>query len=90
MNTTVGVLDPPLGNIRLQIVKLMSALLSKATSAIAAEIVVLDMFSTLIVWESLSLAYSQYPLFLANLCHSLSPQLLHLSIFPLTFPSLSC
>ena len=49
MPTTVGVLDPPLGNMRLQVVKLASALLARNSPAIANEIVMLDMFNTLIV-----------------------------------------
>lgn len=49
MPTTVGVLDPPLGNMRLQVVKLASALLARNSPAVAREIVMLDMFTTLIV-----------------------------------------
>jgi hypothetical protein len=49
ITTTVGVLEPPLGNMRLAVAKLLSALLARNSPAIAKEIVMLDMFSTLIV-----------------------------------------
>ena len=49
MNTTVGILDPPLGNMRLQVVKLVSALLVRNSPAIAQEVIGLNMFNTIIV-----------------------------------------
>lgn len=49
MQTTMGVLDPPLGNVRLQVVKLLSALLGRNSPSVAREVVVLDMFNTVIV-----------------------------------------
>ena len=49
MLTTVGMLEPPLGNMRLQVVKLISALLVRSSSSIEQEVVVLGMFNTLIV-----------------------------------------
>lgn len=47
MDTTVGLLDPPLGNMRLQVVKLFAALLIRNSPAIAREVVTLDVFNTL-------------------------------------------
>ena len=49
MLTTVGVLDPPLGNTRLQVVKLFCALLQCNDSTANREIAALKTFSTLMV-----------------------------------------
>lgn len=49
MKTSVGVLDPPLGNTRLQVVRLFSALLMCNDATIAKEVIQLQLFSTLLV-----------------------------------------
>ena len=49
MLTTVGQLDPPLGNTRLQIVRLFSALLQCPSELVAQEFIKLRSFNTLMV-----------------------------------------
>ena len=49
MLTTFGTLDPPLGNTRLQVVRLFSALLMCNDPIIAQEVVKLQLFNTLMV-----------------------------------------
>lgn len=49
MNTTVGLLDPPLGAARLQVAKLMPMLLLTNTHALNVELANLGTLSTLMV-----------------------------------------
>lgn len=55
MHTTVGILDPPLGNTRLQVVRLMSAVLQCSSTSIANEVIRLKTFTNLLVSVPLSL-----------------------------------
>ena len=61
MHTTVGILDPPLGNTRLQVVRLMSAVLQCSSTSIANEVIRLKTFTNLLVSVSLSLSLSLSP-----------------------------
>ena len=58
MHTTVGILDPPLGNTRLQVVRLMSAVLQCSSTSIANEVIRLKTFTNLLVSVPLSLSPS--------------------------------
>ena len=49
MSTTFGLLDPPLGNMRLQVVRLFSALLHTHDSRIQKEIIINSTCTVLIV-----------------------------------------
>ena len=49
MHTTAGPLDPPLGNTRLQVVRLFAAILQCGNVPISKEVIRLSTFSTLIV-----------------------------------------
>ena len=60
MVTTVGTLDPPLGNTRLQVVKLFSSLLHCNESRISAEIARLKTFSVLMVRVHPLLRYTSH------------------------------
>ena len=77
MVTTVGTLDPPLGNTRLQVVKLFSSLLHCNESRISAEIARLKTFSVLMVRVHPLLHYVSHLSALPLLPHS----------FPLFLPS---